>query len=202
MPLSKNTNWMCFFNLLLGSFLCFGQGELKGTIVSSVTGVKPGSEVTLEFFDGSIYEYNNKVILFINDSTFSIKNLKLDKSYTVRLKSFGYDEQVFEIVMDADYKEVILSLELECEFTREQADLDWANGQGKLLLIGSIVSLANSNKDDRFERKYGITYYDFGCTPPAFECVEQYNKRIIELLDAKFGTARRDKVRKDVEFME
>ena len=51
---------------------------------------------------------------------------------------------------------------------------------------------------DKFEKKYNIEYYDFGCTPPNEECVIQYNKTIFANLDKKYGRKWRKEVRKDV----
>ncbi len=71
-------------------------------------------------------------------------------------------------------------------------------GNIRLLLLGSIVPIGNTREDDLFEKTYQLRYADFGCVMPPVGCVIQYNRRIVEYLDATFGQEWRKSVRKDV----
>ena len=53
----------------------------------------------------------------------------------------------------------------------------------------------------KFERKYKIDYFDFGCTPAPSDCIKEYNEKVFELLDKKYGKEWRKNVRKDVEYL-
>ncbi|TPN87787.1 FEKKY domain-containing protein [Aquimarina algicola] len=96
---------------------------------------------------------------------------------------------------------IILTLEAICKYNKDLAEKDWKNGKPKLLLVGSIVPIANSLSDKKFERKYKIEYFDFGCTPPIQECIKAYNERIFQLMDRKYGVKWRKKVRSDVKYL-
>ena len=93
-------------------------------------------------------------------------------------------------------------METECEYSKEQAEKDWKNGNPKLLLVGSIAPLAKSRSDKRFERNFGVKYLDFGCTPPIIDCILIYNQRIFEFLDNKYGSSWRNSVRSDVKYLD
>ncbi|AZQ44191.1 FEKKY domain-containing protein [Nonlabens ponticola] len=93
-------------------------------------------------------------------------------------------------------------LKADCEYNAERAESDWKNGTANLLLVGSIAPIANSPSGNRFEKRFKVKYFDFGCEPPISECIEQYNERIFELMDEKYGNKWREKVRSDVEYLE
>jgi hypothetical protein len=86
----------------------------------------------------------------------------------------------------------------KCILNKQTAKIDWENKNPKLYLIGSIAPIRNSKADKKFERKYKIEYYDFGCTPPKIECVIEYNLEILKLMEKFHGIEWKDKIRKDV----
>lgn len=133
---------------------------------------------------------------------FQFENLELNKTYRLEVSAFGYDRQIFEVETNKRINDTILIIEAGCEYSKEQAEYDWGNGTAKLLIIGSIAPIANTQEDKLFEKKYGVEYYDFGCTPPIDECIRLYNERIFELMDANYGPNWRYKVRTDVEYLE
>ena len=52
---------------------------------------------------------------------------------------------------------------------------------------GGIVSVIRS-EDKTFEKKYHVTYHDFGCViPPNLHVYIQYNKLVFKHLTTKFG---------------
>lgn len=82
--------------------------------------------------------------------------------------------------------------------SKEIAAVDIEIKKPKLLLAGGISPIVYYDQH-KFERKYHIEYYDYGdvITVP-FELMKEYNKRIFEYLDFKYGTKWRQKVRPDV----
>ncbi|AKD03681.1 hypothetical protein PKOR_11765 [Pontibacter korlensis] len=68
-------------------------------------------------------------------------------------------------------------------------------------MVGSIAPVIYKNQH-RFERKYKVQYFDFGCTPPAYECIEECNKTVFNYLDSKYGGKWRREVRPNVMFLE
>ncbi len=86
---------------------------------------------------------------------FKLENLEPNKLYEIKISTFGYEDQVFEIKTNDGITKTTLILDAECEFSREKAESDWKNGQAKLLLIGSIAPIANSSTDNRFEKNSG-----------------------------------------------
>lgn len=88
---------------------------------------------------------------------------------------------------------------VDCDVNQFVAKEDIQNNNIRLLIIGGIVPAANTFQDNDFERKYKLKYFDYGDTPPFFDCVKKYNEVIFKFLDTKYGTQWRDSVRKDVE---
>lgn len=181
--------------------ILFAQIEINGQIKSSITNSNPISDIYIE-------QLNSKKTVVermtMADSTghFRLENLEPNKLYEIKISAFGYQDQIFEIKTNDGITKTTLTLSAECEFSKEKAEFDWENGQAKLLLIGSIAPIANSPSDNRFEKRFGIKYYDFGCEPPIQECVKTYNEQVFELMDEKYGVKWRKKVRSDVEYLE
>ncbi len=180
--------------------ISYSQVEITGYVKSSITGVKPISEIDIELLN-SKKPLIERMTMADSLGFFRIKNLKPYKLYEVQLLVFGYDNQVFKIKTNDGITKTTLIIEADCEYNKEQADEDWNNNRAKLLLVGSIAPRGNSLSDTRFEKKYEIEYFDFGCTPPTEECIKIYNERIFELMDKKYGKKWRKKVRSDVEYL-
>ena len=132
---------------------------------------------------------------------FRIEYLEPNKNYVIEISAFGYGNQKFDVKTKSGINNVTFELKAECGYSAERAESDWKNGKASLLLFDSIAPIANSPADKRFEKKYGIRYYDFGCTPPISECIKEYNERIFKLMDEKYGMKWRNKVRSDVEYL-
>ena len=182
--------------LILVCGLTYGQTEIKGKVISGITGEKPISEICVQ-------ELITKQPLTIADSlgNFQIEYLEPNKKYIIEISAFGYGKQKFEIETQNGINSLTFELKADCEYSAIQAESDWKNGKPNLLLVGSIAPIGNSSADNRFEKKFGINYYDFGCEPPIDECVKIYNQRIFELMDKKYGMKWRKKVRSDVEYL-
>lgn len=182
--------------LILVCGISYAQTEIIGKVISGISGEVPISEIYVK-------ELITKQPLTMTDSlgNFRIEYLEPNKSYVIEISAFGYGNQKFDVKTKSGINNVIFELKAECGYSAERAESDWKNGKASLLLIGSIAPIANSPADKRFEKKYGIRYYDFGCTPPISECIKEYNERIFELMDKKYGMEWRKKVRSDVEYL-
>lgn len=77
------------------------------------------------------------------------------------------------------------------------ANGDISNGISFLLLAGGIAPVVIAT-DPKFERKYGIYFYEYGCTGPDYDYIKAYNKVIFEHLTEQYGKRWIKEVRKDV----
>ncbi len=186
--------------LILVCQITFGQSEINGFVKSSITDLRPITDVYIE-----ITNIKKPVLerMEMADSLgfFKFVDLEPNKVYKLKVSAFGYADKIYDVKTDNRITKTTLTLDASCEFSEKQAEVDWKNGKAKLLLVGSIASIANSPADNKFEKKYGIEYYDFGCTPPIYECVKIYNQQMFELMDKKYGKSWRKNVRTDVEFL-
>lgn len=80
---------------------------------------------------------------------------------------------------------------------KKLAELDIENGNPFLLLMGGIAPVLIST-DPEFEKKYGIYFYEFGCTGPENEMIITYNETIFDFLTIKHGKKWLKEVRDDV----
>ncbi len=182
--------------LILVYGISYGQTEIKGKVISGISGEVPISTIYVK-------ELITKQPSTIADNfgNFRIEYLESNKRYVIEISVFGYGNQKFDVKTKSGINNMTFKLKAECGYSAERAESDWKNGKASLLLIGSIAPIANSPADKRFEKKYGIKYYDFGCMPPIDECVKEYNERIFELMDEKYGLKWRKKVRSNVEYL-
>tara|TARA_R110002096_G_scaffold327643_2_gene521752 strand:+ start:126 stop:719 length:594 start_codon:yes stop_codon:yes gene_type:complete len=182
--------------LILVCELTYGQTEINGKVISGITGEKPITEIYIQ-------ELVTKQPLTFADSlgNFRIEYLEPNKKYIIEISAFGYGKQKYDVETKSGINNLTFELKADCEYSAEQAESDWKNRKPKLLLFGSIAPIGNSSSDNRFEKKFGIKYFDFGCEPPIDECIKEYNERIFELMDKKFGMKWREKVRSDVEYL-
>ena len=186
---------LLIFLLLICTFTN-GQVKIKGIVISELTGEKP---------EGTVYarELETGQLSVDTDSLgiFEIEYLEPEKEYAIEISAFGYDTQTFNVTTGNGITTKNFVLKLNCNYSTEKAESDWKIGKAKILLVGSIVPIANTKKDKKFEKKYNIKYLDFGCTPPSSDCIKLYNKRIFELMNKTYGSKWRDDVRKDAEFL-
>lgn len=74
----------------------------------------------------------------------------------------------------------------------------WLSGDAKLLLQGGIAPVIYIGQD-KFAKRYGVDYDDFGCIANCSDAqMAKYNTAIMDCLTAKFGKGWRDFIRKDV----
>ncbi|MFD0991029.1 hypothetical protein ACFQ1R_13050 [Mariniflexile jejuense] len=119
-------------------------------------------------------------------------------SYELRVLDFNFEPEFFHIeIVNQSAQNFDLYVTADCEINKQIAESDLKNENPKLILIGGIAPIVDF-EDGKFANKYGIQFYDYGCTPPPLECVYQYNNVIFEYLDNKFGKKWREEVRQDV----
>jgi hypothetical protein len=183
--------------LILVCGISYGQTEIIGKVISGISGETPISDIYVQ-------ELITKQPLIMTDSlgNFRIEYLEPNKKYVIEISAFGYGKQKFDVQAKSGINNVTFELKADCEYNAERAESDWKKGIANLLLVGSIAPIANSTSDKRFEEKFGVKYFDFGCEPPIDECLKEYNTRIFELMDKKYGMKWRKKVRSDVEYLE
>ncbi len=184
--------------LLVISTASFGQtAAIKGKVIIKVTGEAPEDYVYVQV-------QGQSRLGSVTDSLgrFVIAHLQPDTQYVLELSGFGYPTLLVEVNPKAGTTFLNFELNIDCEYNKEKAQKDIAAGKARLLLIGSIGPIANTDADDRFEKKYKVRYLDFGCTPPALDCVKAYNKTVFKHLDSTYGSRWRKEVRRDVVFLE
>tara|TARA_B100000780_G_C20969421_1_gene387045 strand:- start:200 stop:760 length:561 start_codon:yes stop_codon:yes gene_type:complete len=184
--------------LVCGISYC--QVSIQGNVISGITNETPVSEVYITVLKDKKTTLKDMTITN-DDGSFVITDLEPNKLYKIKLSTFAYKDQIIEIKTNNGIINTTLTLNTECEYTEQSAEKDWKNGNPKLLLFGSIAPIGNSASDIKFEKKYAIEYFDFGCEPPIQECIKVYNERIFELMDKKYGMKWRKKVRSDVEYL-
>jgi hypothetical protein len=82
-----------------------------------------------------------------------------------------------------------------CLHDAESARQDIQSGRVRLLLASGFAGWAKTAEDVEFQKTYGVTYFDFGCTledDPA--CFRVYNSVVFAYLDSLFGESWRSKV--------
>lgn len=82
------------------------------------------------------------------------------------------------------------------EATRLAND-DISNGTPFLLLAGGIAPVIIAT-DPKFERKYGIYFYEYGCTGPEQKYIIAYNEEIFKHLTEQYYKSWLKEMRKDV----
>ncbi len=181
-----------FLNLLTIIYVN-AQVKLDGNIISAKTKLKPSEEIMI-----IVKETNEKAF---TDSLGNFTLLKLDKNkrYSLELMSFLYGKVNMKFETQSD-NQIIKTFEVvaNCDFDSETAKREWKNKSAKLYLIGSIAPIANSKNDKKFEKKYNLKYFDFGCTPAPLECIIEYNKEILKIIEMEYGEEWKKEIRKDV----
>ncbi len=131
----------------------------------------------------------------------SLGNYKIDSlrtgNYIIEVYGFGYQKTDTTINVSKSIRDLDLLIVAECEINKDIAQRDIDKNKPRLLLSGGIAPVIYLDQD-KFEKKYGVKYFDYGCVIPSYECIEQYNKEIFRYLDNKFGNSWRREVRKDV----
>ena len=179
--------------LFLNVVSSIAQVRLEGKFISEKTKLIPSEEVVVEVVE------NRKFTFSDSTGNFTLNNLEKNKHYTLKLTSFQFGSLILAFKTENDtVLRKVFEIKANCDFDNETAKIEWKNKTAKLYLIGSIAPIANSKADQKFEKKYNIKYYDFGCTPAPTDCIIEYNKEVLRLLETEFGKEWKNEIRKDV----
>ena len=80
---------------------------------------------------------------------------------------------------------------------RQLAESDIKSGTPFLLLMGGIAPVIVET-DTEFEEKYGVFFYEYGCTGPDDKMLTAYNETVFDFMTDTFGKKWMREVRKDV----
>lgn len=95
-------------------------------------------------------------------------------------------------------KDFSYPINFDCEVNKYKAIYDIQYNKPNLLLSGGYAPMIFEGQE-KFEKRYNLVYYDYGCTSPDEICMIEYNETVFKYLNKKHGKKWRKEVRKDVE---
>jgi len=183
--------------LFLISISIFGQTNSKGFSIDGNLKVYFGTELLTPKIGSIVLLPNNCITDIDKSGNYKFENLK-SGTYKLMVIDFNAKPKEFEVEIKSNsVSNFDLIVDANCEVDKETAILDIQNDKPRLLLISGIAPYVTT-EDYHFAKKYQIKFQDFGDTPPAEECVRQYNQTVFDYLDKKFGKKWRVEVRDDV----
>jgi hypothetical protein len=147
----------------------------------------------------TIIRINNSNKVTESDSLgfFHFDNL-INGRYLIHIIGNGFKtKDTLVSIIDKSVDNLELLMISDCEINKQIAELDIKKGKPRLLIFGGEAPVVYFGQE-KFEKKYNVDYFDYGCIIPAKECAIEYNKKIFEYLDSKFGKSWRKTVRKDI----
>lgn len=166
-------------------------------IISGELKVIFGTEISIPKEALLVLQPSNKTTNIDGSGHFVFRNIKKGK-YNIQILDFNRIPKVFEVeIIDKSVQNFDIIIKSDCKVNTQIAKNDVKNNKIRLLLVGGIAPLINSN-DSEIEKKYSFNYYDYGCIAPPIECIEQYNKVIFEYFDKKYDNKWRTEIRSDV----
>jgi hypothetical protein len=189
--------FLTIYGLTLLTSVIYGQSldsfKVSGTAISLNSG-KPIPQASIMISRTKGYQADSL-------GNFTIPNLPSGQ-IILRFSAAGFsNKDTTVLISNNDINHFQLTVYTDCSsfphINEVTAQKDIIDGNPKLLLIGSIAPVYYINQD-KFEKKYKVYYYDFGCTPDYDECIKAYNKSVFEFLDKKYGNKWRKEVRQDV----
>ncbi|WP_394420984.1 hypothetical protein [Tenacibaculum mesophilum] len=180
------------------AFITIGHSQsndtIRGKIISSITRKKPVGEIVISEKGSTDFIKADSLDYF----KFITKNKKSEYHLVIIAGDYDVQEFVFKSKWLNYKRPKHIVVNAKCRLNKEKASSDWKAGKAKLYLMSGITPIATTKKDKRFERKYGLKYYDFGCEARLPECLIDYNTRVFKNLDLTFGRKWRKNVRKEV----
>jgi hypothetical protein len=176
--------------LTSGLFFLSGHSQTlyKGRLVSGLTD-RPIKSGYIQF---------NERLLASTDSL-GYFTIELDSSKNIAL--IFYSPEVRWVAIDNlqfHTNEIkVITLFPECFYSAEK---DIKENNVKLFRAAGPFSILPTKADNKFEKKYNVTYYGDGGDIDALatDCIETYNHKIAIYLDKKYGKTWRKKVSKGV----
>jgi hypothetical protein len=180
--------------LTIVASLTFGQTadtfKISGAIISANTS-KPIPE-------GIIMVTRTKGFKSDSLGRFVVYNLSQGE-HKLSFSALGYDNKdTIVIVANKNIENLTWTIYSDCwKYNRETALKDIQINNPTILLQGGVAPIVFITDKD-FERKYKVSFYDFGCVVfDKQECLIAYNRTIFEYLDKTFGKKWRKEIRKD-----
>jgi len=174
--------------------LTFGQRTDTLKIYGKVISANSGEGIP----DATIMITRTKGYKCDSLGNFAIYNLSRGQ-HKLSFSAFGYDNKDTTVsISDKDITNFTWTIYTDCwKFNREKALKDIQSKKPTILLQGGIAPVVYTT-DKAFERKYKITFNDFGCVAgDRQECLIAYNKTIFDYLDRTYGKKWRKEIRKD-----
>jgi len=169
------------------------KDTIHGRIISSITKKVPHGEIYI-LEKGTSNET-------IADSTgvFKLVPIKNKDEYLLNISVGAYETLTYNYNSEWTKRSKPKSIVVSADCSIFESLIGSGENRGlKLYIIGGIAPIANTKSDKRFEKKYKVKYYDFGCEPQVYECIKKYNERVFEVLNRLHGGDWRKKVRRDV----
>lgn len=130
---------------------------------------------------------------------FQFNNLGTGK-FLISVSLTGFeriDTNTIITLLDKSRNNIEIILFSNCKENAQTAKMDIKKGKLKLLLQGGISPIVYQGQE-KFEQKYKVEYYDFGCIGQETECSTEYNFVVFDYLDKKYGKEWRGEIRNDV----
>jgi len=186
-----------FFGLILLTVNVNAQSDNDSLWIKGNVKVLVGQELFEPEFAQIFIKQHNLLEVTDTNGNFTFSNLMVGK-YKLEVSGFGHESLDTLITLtDKSVESLNLIMIADCEINKTIAERDIDKNKPRLLLASGIVPTVYNNQH-KFERKYKVSYYEYGCVAPAHECMVQYNRIIFEYLDKKFGKDWRKDVREDI----
>ena len=176
---------------LLAASYIYGQKQpiISGKVLSE-EGIISGAYVSIGTQGGISDEEGRFNFEYIHHST--LGELRLQVS------ALGYRTQEFDYPSgDINFQDLIITLSLFPEIDDETAREDIKSGKVQFLLSGGIAPVIYKS-DKKITRKYGVSFYEYGCEAISNESLRRYNEVVAEYLDHRYGEKWRKEVRNDI----
>ncbi|MFT2011510.1 carboxypeptidase-like regulatory domain-containing protein [Pontibacter sp. 13R65] len=183
--------------ITMGPFIAFAQGQGGSYSISGRVNLIIGLDMVPA--QEALVTVKNSGQVATTDSLgiFMLENLQLGKH---QLQVLGASFPAIDTsltITEASITGLSLLAVADCSINKNIAQRDIKKKEPRLLIMGGIAPVVYVHQE-KFEKKYDVKYYDFGCVAPNEKCIEQYNQVVFKYLDSKYGKKWRKEVRKDV----
>lgn len=171
----------------------------QNTEMFTISGVVR-SAMTSKPIEGAVIKFaESKLVQTDSLGRFTISSTSIGK-LRLQFAVLGYPTKDTLINVMSPNVDLVWIITFPCEkYSKSQALLDIGNHKPGLVVIGGAAPPVISRSDKKFRKRYGVGYDILGCELQDYtDCIEEYNKTIIEYLDANFGLKWRKSVRKDI----
>ncbi len=129
---------------------------------------------------------------------FVYKALTIPDHLIVDVSALGYRSHQFEYPFkETNLENLVIVLNLFPDIDDSTALKDIEKGTLQFLLSGGIAPVIYKS-DEKFTRKYGVLFHEFGCEIISQESLKRYNSVVAGYLDKRYGKKWRKKIRDDI----